>query len=238
MGCVALRSENFFLYSQLLAQNGYGRCSGPITSVVNFLASLHKVQLSTVCTFYGVDFLQHSHNKEVFTNIMTINFLMHWWDGRAINVNRVTLAPLLDSLGDDDTLSLKQLTWKVAMLLALTSPSRSTDLSTYTLQYTPDGVTLLPSCLAKQSQQGKPLSELFFPTFPTNSPLCPVTTLRAYEERMESHRNDETKLFSALIKPHKSVTSCMVARWLKALLIGCRHGYIYLQTWALQLTIS
>ena len=99
------------------------------------------------------------------------------------------MAPLLDSLGDNDALSLKQLTWKVA----LTSPSRSTDLSTYILQYTPDGVTFSTSCLAKQSQQGKPISELFFPTFPTNSLLCP------YEERMESHRNDETKLFSALI---------------------------------------
>ena len=82
-------------------------------------------------------------------------------------------------------------------------------------QYTPDGVTFLPSCLAKQSRQGKPISEFFFPTFPTNSRLCPVTTLRAYEESL---RNGETKLFLALIKPHKSVTSCTVARWLKALL--------------------
>ena len=35
------------------------------------------------------------------------------------------------------------------------------------------------------------------------------------EERTESLRNG---LFLALIKPHKSVTSCTVAQWLKALL--------------------
>ena len=35
---------------------------------------------------------------------------------------------------------------------------------------------------------------------------------------MESLRNGETKLFLALIKSHKLVTSCTVARWLKALL--------------------
>lgn len=62
------------------------------------------------------------------------------------------------------------------------------------------------------------------------------------EERTESLRNG---LFLALIKPHKSVTSCTVAQWLKALLqaagvdtsIFSAHSVygcllLKLQTWA------
>ena len=43
-------------------------------------------------------------------------------------------------------------------------------------------------------------------------------SLRAYEERTESLRNGETKLFLGLIKLYKLATSCTVAQWLKALL--------------------
>ena len=58
----------------------------------------------------------------------------------------------------------KQLSWKTAMLLALTRPSRSADLSQLSLigkQYKPEGVAFIPSGLAKQSRQGKTISEFF-----------------------------------------------------------------------------
>ena len=126
----------------------------------------------------------------------------------------------LVSLGDNDKLTLKQLSQKTAMLLALTRPTRSADLSQLSIQrkqYRPDGVAFLPGALAKQSRQGKEIADFFFSSFPDNVTLCPVATLRSYERRTETLRAAETKLFIAIIKPHRVVTSSSIARWLKAL---------------------
>ena len=87
-------------------------------------------------------------------------------------------------MGPSSDLTLKKLTHKLVMLLALTRPSRSADLSSLSLarrRYSPEGVTFLPAALAKQSHQGKPLVEFFFPSFSHDESLCPIQTLRQYE---------------------------------------------------------
>ena len=127
----------------------------------------------------------------------------------------------LGALGKNEDLTLKHLTWKTVMLLALTRPSRSADLSQLDLsgrQFKPEGVAFLPRSLAKQSRQGKPITEFFFPSLSEDPKVCPVHALRAYEEKTGSLRGDETKLFISLIRPHKCVTSSTIARWLKSLL--------------------
>ena len=135
--------------------------------------------------------------------------------------NVQTVLTCISSWGSNDSLSLKQLSWKTTMLLALTRPSRSADLSQLSLsgkQYRPNGVTFKPSGLAKQSRQGKPLTEFFFPSFPHDPGLCPMETLKSYETRTAPNRGTEEKLFLALIKPYKALTSSTIARWLKSLL--------------------
>ena len=132
--------------------------------------------------------------------------------------NVQTVLPYISNWGSNDSLSLKQLSWKITMLLALTRPSRSADLSQLNLQYKPEGVAFKPSSLAKQSRQGKPIMEFFFPSFPHDPGLCPVETLKAYEARTAPNRGTEQKLFLALIKPYKAVTSSTIARWLRSLL--------------------
>ena len=111
------------------------------------------------------------------------------------------------------------------MILALTRPSRSADLVRLDLRYcrhTPEGVVFQEPGLAKQSRQGKPRVEFFFPAFPSNSRLCPQQTLRAYKQRTESFRTggneEQTRLFLAVVRPHKPVCSSTLARWLKSLL--------------------
>lgn len=75
----------------------------------------------------------------------------------------------------------------------------------------------LPAALAKQSRQGKPLTE-FFASFPDNKQLCPVETLRQYQNVTASLRKKSTKLFVAVVKPHIPVAPCTIARWLKEVL--------------------
>jgi len=73
--------------------------------------------------------------------------------------------------GDTTSLSLKLLTYKLVMLMSLASPSRSADLASLCIDhshYKPEGVVFVPSVLAKQSRQGKPLTEYFFASFTDN----------------------------------------------------------------------
>ena len=124
----------------------------------------------------------------------------------------------IDTLGDNQTLSLKHLSWKVTMLLALSRPSRSADLSKLDISkwvYKPDGVCFYPSTMAKQSRSTSQITNFFFPSLPGGSRLCPVSTLKEYESRIQPLRERETKLLVAIIKPHKAVSSSTVARWLK-----------------------
>ena len=107
------------------------------------------------------------------------------------------------------------------MLLSLTRPSRSADLVSLNVdhcQYKPESVVFLPSSLAKQSRQGKPLVEYYFASFPDNKQLCPVETLRQYQLATMPLRKGHTQLFLATINPHNLVTSCTIAQWLKEVL--------------------
>ena len=113
------------------------------------------------------------------------------WD-----VNTVT--SYIDNMGDNATLDLQDLSMKLTMLLALTRPTRSSDLTSLDLRfrrYIPEGVVFKPTKLAKQSKPEKEITEFFFTSFPHNSRLCPVATLRAYEAATNNKRkaNKETK---------------------------------------------
>ena len=104
-------------------------------------------------------------------------------------------------------------------------PCRSADLVMLDLQYrrhTPEGVVFQEAGLAKQSRQGKPRAEFFFPAFPSNGRLCPQQTLRAYARKTEPFctggSEEQTRLFLAVVRPHKPVWSSTLARWLRSLL--------------------
>ena len=101
----------------------------------------------------------------------------------------------LQSLGENESLSLKQLTWKTVMLLALTKPSRSADLSKLDLKtrsFRSEGVDFAPVGLAKQSRQGHPLSSFFFPSCRDKQELCPVQpkVMRAEQKLSEGKKQD------------------------------------------------
>ena len=109
------------------------------------------------------------------------------------------------------------------MLFCLTRPSRNSDLCGLDLKfrrYIPEGVTLQAADLAKQSRSTKPRAEFFFPTFQHSQRLCPVATLRVYEERTRRLRETEaqTKLFLGTVKPHNLVAPSTVARWLRSMM--------------------
>ena len=217
-------------------ERGSDPISGNIYEVVNFLADLFKqgYQYRSLNSYRSA--ISSVHEKvdgyEVGKHPLVTRLIKGAFHERppqprysgTWDVSRVT--SYFVSRGANQNLSINDLTCKTVMLMALTRPSRSADLVNLNLDYrkfSPEGVTFMPTKLAKQSVQSKPLTDFFFPAFPGNSLLCPVVTLRAYEDRTEKNRDDnESQLFIATIyiyiKPFKPVTSSTIARWIKSVL--------------------
>jgi len=132
----------------------------------------------------------------------------------------------LKGLGENDTLSLRLLTIKSAMLMALTRPARSVDLCQLDISarsFSAEGVTFKAQHLSKQSRAAKPLADFFYPRYPEDHTICPVVTLQAYEARTKEFRawsteKRKTLLFLSWIGKHDPVTSSTIARWLKTCL--------------------
>ena len=77
--------------------------------------------------------------------------------------------------------------------------------------------------LTKTSNPKKPSLKLFFPAFPQDRRLCPVTYLRHYEGLTKEFRpgisdNKPNHLFLSILSPHKPVTSSTLSRWIKCIL--------------------
>ena len=208
--------------------------SGDIAGVVNFLASLYqnKYQYRSLCNYRSA--ISSIHDKvdgyEVGSHPMVSRLLKGVFHERppqpryssTWDVSKVTT--YLVSLGQNEQMSLQDITFKITMLLALTRPSRSVDLVNLDIrfrQFSPEGVTFHPTKLAKQSRQNKKITEFFFPAFKDNALLCPVQTLKDYESRTLANRADDEKqaqLLIATIQPYKAVSSSTVARWIKTVL--------------------
>ena len=206
--------------------------SGPVSYVVNFLSDLYAqgYQYRSLNSYRSAISSVHDQVdgcpvgqhplvsqvlKGVFNSRPPLPRYFGTWDVQVV-------LTFIEGLGPSRDLSLRDLSLKLAMLLALTRPSRSADLCQLKVtrrRYTPDGVIFAPAELAKQSRPGRVLVNFFFPSFRNNELLCPVHTLRVYEDVISLFRSDQKPgLFLATIKPHNPVTSSTIARWLRTVM--------------------
>lgn len=136
-----------------------------------------------------------------------------------------TVLNYITSLGLTSTLSLRCLTHKLAMLMALANADRASDLHALDTRYVtfdPRGALFRLADLTKTTRPGKQRVTSFYSYFDDNPTLCPVRTLKHYlqvttpfREKSESNRNG---LFLSVVKPHLPVTSATIARWIRDLL--------------------
>ena len=206
--------------------------SGPISDVANFLAELYKqgYQYSSLNSYRSA--ISSTHEKvdgqPVGQHPTIVRVLKGAYNKRpplpkytsTWEVSKVT--SYIVALGDNDSLSLKSLSLKLVVLLALTRPSRSNDLSNLSLKamrVLPDGIQFNPVCLSKQSRPSRPLKPFTFPSFFSDKRLCPKEAVQAYVARTESFRGEgKEKLLLSFIKPHNPISSSSVARWIVTLL--------------------
>ena len=143
--------------------------------------------------------------------------------------NVQTALSFLESLKPLEDLTLKQLSYKAVLLLALTSAARAHELSsldlTYSLKKEGSWEFTLPTH-TKTSRPGHPARKIFLPSFPRNLKICVVRSFTAYVEKTKKLRTS-SKLLVSYISPYKAISSQSVSQWLsKALrLAGIELGY-------------
>ena len=129
----------------------------------------------------------------------------------------------LRKLSPVSKLSLKMLTFKLIMLLALILASRCQSLhllsidgmkkgfSSYLLQY---------SGLLKQSKSGRnnPIAEIR--AYPPDRRLCAVFVMKEYLKRTETLCGNNKCLFISHMKPHGPAARDTIRRWLKSVMIS------------------
>ena len=124
---------------------------------------------------------------------------------------------LFEKWPDNSNLDIKRLSRKCAMLLALSSAKRQSDLHALDLafmQYLPEGVEFKIPGLTKTRLPEKDVT-FFFPALKGNVQLCPVACLREYIKKTENHRNrsgDGQPLFLATQRPYSPVSSTSIVR--------------------------
>ena len=120
-------------------------------------------------------------------------------------------------------LSIKQLSCKTAMLLALIAIPRGAEINMLDVSFmglTKTRCVFTLKGLPKNHKKGQKTPELDFDCFQEDINLCPIKSLHEYCELTKPYRisNKETSLFLSLPKPHWAVTKSTTARWLKEVL--------------------
>lgn len=143
------------------------------------------------------------------------------WDVQPVLQKLRSMSPLQD-------LSLKSLTLKLVMLMALTQAARVQTL--HLLLYSNaivdnNSVSLLLGGNIKQCRPKFNVRMFKFHAYLPDSRMCVVNTLKEYINRTENLRKefgkDNGKLLISVVKPHKSVSKATVARWIKTVLADC-----------------
>ena len=118
------------------------------------------------------------------------------------------------SLGANNTLSDKQLTQKLSMLLALASAGRSSDLNYMTVY--DNTIVFELGRLTKSRRKGQSPIKLTFHAFIDNPLLCVVSNILRYKERTRGWRtgNSKSQLLLSFVEPHREVVPCTIAGWL------------------------
>ena len=120
-------------------------------------------------------------------------------------------------------ISLKHLSLKLTMLLALNTSQRVQTLQVLNISNTTmrvnECVFVIGSVLkTKTTKPGKHLTNIRIQALVDNKNLCPVEHLKKYLDKTSTIRGLHTQLLLSYQKPHRPVSTDTIARWIKVLL--------------------
>lgn len=139
--------------------------------------------------------------------------------------------PVLLKLRDMDplhSLSLKEISLKLVMLMALTQAARLQTLHLLLLKdikFSDASATVLLGGNIKQCRPKFNIRIVEFKAFDCDPRLCVFRTLKEYVKRTETIRqdlgNENAKLLVSYVKPHRGVSKDTIARWIRMFLEKC-----------------
>ena len=144
------------------------------------------------------------------------------WDVQPVLQKLKSMFPL-------HVLSLKELTLKLVMLMALTQAARIQTLQLMLLRdirVCDQSISVQLGGTLKQSRPNFNITRVTFHHYPKDPSLCVCTTLLRYidvtNELRQGERHADASLLISFIKPHKPVTKDTIARWVRTML--CMSG--------------
>lgn len=165
----------------------------------------------------GITFGCHPHvirlMKGIYNKRPPCSRYVNTWDVNIV-LNRLRqLSPVRD-------LSMKDLTLKLVMLMALVSAQRAQTLhllDTDFMKLSEFSVSFSIKEVVKNSRPGKSLPVLVFRHYPCDRRLCVLTVLKEYNKRRKVKviTNKISKLFISYRAPYKAVSKDTISRWIK-----------------------
>lgn len=122
-----------------------------------------------------------------------------------------------------DKISLKELTCKLAVLIAILSGQRCQTIHALSIEgncmsLEDDKCTFFVDKLLKHSRPGMHLKPIELRAYSPDPNLCVVLCLKAYLKITADIRQNETALFLTYQKPHKAASKDTISRWIKTTL--------------------
>lgn len=136
------------------------------------------------------------------------------WDVNIVLSYLVSLSPV-------NSLSLRVLTLKLVMLLAILTGQRLQTLAALHLDcidMSTSGVTITVNEMLKTTKPGTHLKPIYLPVFTPDRRICVVNTLTEYIKRTSRLRGTNKKLLLSYVGPHKPVTPTTIGKWIKYML--------------------
>ncbi|XP_072032829.1 uncharacterized protein [Amphiura filiformis] len=124
----------------------------------------------------------------------------------------------LKSLHPTNQLRLRDLTFKLTMLMALTTGQRVQTLHMLNLEdmvVHSNDITFYCSKLLKQSRPGNVGMKIEFKSYNVDKRVCVLSVLQHYIKVTKSLRGDEQQLLISFRKPHGKVTKDTISGWIK-----------------------
>ena len=152
--------------------------------------------------------------KGVFQSRPTFPKYAEIWDVNVVLSYLKTLSPVAK-------LSLKDLTYKVTMMLMLLSGQRIQTIQLLDLKdmtVSKSQFTFKVSSKVKHTKPGRHLQDLKFTAYAPDRRLCIYTYLQKYLAVTKPLRRDETKLLISFHKPYQAVSRDTIRRWIKQVL--------------------
>ena len=224
-------------WEQFCSRQHFNPMATTVNNVLNFFVELYddglgysaintaRSALSNIVTIDNVDNqnITIGHHplicrfiKGVFESRPALPKYTHTW-------NVETVLKYLKTLESTSEISLKDLTLKLVMLIALLSGQRCQSIhsiKTNNIILEKDKVTIPITDVIKQSKPQRKQPVLVFPVYKPDTNLCVVSTIRTYLHRTKDLRNDNNnmELFLTTVKPYSPASKATIARWIRTVL--------------------